>query len=66
MLISGVLEHVYRSMEDFLTECLSLDTDEQPRAAEPASWTRHTPHPTPETAPVCITAAVHLLQIVFM
>lgn len=26
--LRGVLEHVYRSMEDFLTECLSLDTDE--------------------------------------
>lgn len=23
--LSGVLEHVYRSMEDFLAECLSLD-----------------------------------------
>lgn len=34
--LAGALEHVYRSMEDFLTECLSLDTDE-PRSDEPAS-----------------------------
>lgn len=26
--LKGVLEHVYRSMEDFLQECLSLDTEE--------------------------------------
>ncbi|KAK9731513.1 Dipeptidyl peptidase IV (DPP IV) N-terminal region [Popillia japonica] len=29
--LQGVLEHVYRSMEDFFQECLSLDTDD-PRA----------------------------------
>lgn len=29
--LEGVLEHVYRSMEDFFQECLSLDTDD-PRA----------------------------------
>lgn len=28
-LLLGVLEHVYRSMEDYLKECLSLDEDEQ-------------------------------------
>jgi hypothetical protein len=28
-LLVGVLEHVYRSMEDYLKECLSLDEDEQ-------------------------------------
>lgn len=26
--LNGVLEHVYRSMENFLTPCLSLDSDE--------------------------------------
>lgn len=26
--LSGVLEHVYSSMEEYLKECLSLDEDE--------------------------------------
>lgn len=26
--LKGVLGHVYRSMEDFLQECLSLDTED--------------------------------------
>lgn len=26
--LSGVLEHVYRSMEQYFSDCLSLDADE--------------------------------------
>lgn len=26
--LKGVIEHVYRSMEDFLRECLSLDPED--------------------------------------
>lgn len=39
--LQGVLEHVYRSMEDFFQECLSLDTDD-PRAP-PDTWDSITP-----------------------
>lgn len=32
--LSGVLEHVYRSMEEYFRDCLSLDADESG-----AAWT---------------------------
>lgn len=32
--LRGVLEHVYRSMQEFFEECLSLDSDESSKDRE--------------------------------
>lgn len=35
-LLEGVIEHVYRSMQNFFEECLTLDTDERAKEREEA------------------------------
>lgn len=35
-LLDGVIEHVYRSMQNFFEECLTLDTDERAKEREEA------------------------------
>lgn len=36
--LRGVLEHVYRSMQEFFEECLSLDSDESSKDREADTW----------------------------
>lgn len=43
--LEGVTEHLYRSMEHFLTECLSLDVDESAAGALQPSGTAGAPDP---------------------